>query len=120
MEAARCFARRRPEAPRRGPRWQLRWPLHRVAVSEPPELHLPDHGTPAILVGRDRDCDVVLADLAVSRHHAALVLYAGRWFVLDRGSTNGTWVNGRRIWGATSIRAGDRLQVGRTAFRLAR
>lgn len=79
---------------------------------------MPNPASPSVLLGRSHDCDVVLSDLAVSRHHAALVLYAGGWFVLDRDSTNGTWLNGRRIWGASAVRPGDRLRVGRTEFQL--
>lgn len=83
-----------------------------------PPLPLPDRSTPVLVIGRHRDCDFVIHDASTSRTHAALMLYAGRWYVTDRGSTNGTYVNGRRIWGSAVVRAGDRLSFGESTFRL--
>ena len=71
-----------------------------------------------LLIGRLDDCDVVLLDRTVSRHHAALVMFGGRWFVIDHGSTNGTWVNNRRIWGLFAVRPGDELRLGLVSLRL--
>lgn len=82
-------------------------------------LPLPDRSQPTLLVGRSRICDLVLSDAAVSRRHASLMLFGANWFVIDHGSTNGTWVNGRPVSGETVVRAGDRLRVGEALFRLA-
>src|SRR5215218_11085457 len=83
-----------------------------------PVLSLPDAAEPFLLVGRSRLCDVVVDDPTASREHAGLVLFDGQWFVCDRDSTNGTWVNGRRIWGTASVRPGDLVSFGGAAFRL--
>lgn len=83
-----------------------------------PVLPLPAPHAPFVLVGRSRRCDLVLDDLTVSREHAGLVLFGGGWFVCDRDSTNGTRVNGRRIWGTASVRPGDVIAFGDAAFRL--
>src|ERR687890_125594 len=65
------------------------------------------------VVGRSRECDVVLGDSNVSRRHAEIRPGAGgQWTVSDLGSTNGVQVNGRRITGATPLKAGDRLVFG--------
>jgi hypothetical protein len=65
------------------------------------------------LVGRSRDCDVVLADANVSRRHAEVrPAAAGTWTIADLGSTNGVVVNGRRIQGAEQLQAGDRIALG--------
>ncbi|WP_407662661.1 FHA domain-containing protein [Microlunatus elymi] len=72
-----------------------------------------------LVIGRRPDCDVVLRDEATSRVHAVLMLYARRWYVIDRESTNGTFVNERRIWGTAAVRPGDRLSLGPITFRLA-
>jgi predicted component of type VI protein secretion system len=65
------------------------------------------------LVGRSRECDIVLADANVSRRHAeVLPAAAGTWTIADLGSTNGVVVNGRRIQGAAQLRAGDRIALG--------
>jgi pSer/pThr/pTyr-binding forkhead associated (FHA) protein len=62
-------------------------------------------------LGRGADCDVVLDEPAVSKHHAR-VHFDGRASIEDSESTNGTLVNGRRIAGATFLRAGDRIALG--------
>jgi pSer/pThr/pTyr-binding forkhead associated (FHA) protein len=85
-----------------------------------PTLRLPGSDGPFLVLGRSRRCDVVVDDATVSREHAGLVLYDGHWFVCDRGSTNGTRVNGRRIWGTASVRPGDLVSFGETTFRLVR
>ena len=65
------------------------------------------------LVGRSRECDVVLADANVSRRHAeVLPAAAGAWTIADLGSTNGVVVNGRRIKGAAPLQPGDRIALG--------
>jgi pSer/pThr/pTyr-binding forkhead associated (FHA) protein len=47
--------------------------------------------------------------------------FRGRaWYVEDRGSTNGTWVNGHRITRPVALSYGDELAVGRVRFRLER
>jgi pSer/pThr/pTyr-binding forkhead associated (FHA) protein len=83
-----------------------------------PVLRLPAPEAPFVLVGRSRGCDVVIDDATVSRQHAGLVLYGGQWFVCDRGSTNGTRVNGRRVWGTMSVRPGDLVSFGEAELRL--
>lgn len=81
-------------------------------------LSLPDRGRPVMIVGRRADSDVVLSDTTVSRVHAVLMLFGGEWVIHDRQSTNGTRVNGRRVWGSTAIQPGDRVSFGRLTFRL--
>jgi pSer/pThr/pTyr-binding forkhead associated (FHA) protein len=81
-------------------------------------LSLPTSDGPFLLVGRSRRCDVVMDDPTISREHAALVLFGRHWFVCDRDSTNGTRVNGRRIWGTASVQPGDLVGFGEATFRL--
>jgi Protein of unknown function (DUF3662)/FHA domain len=66
------------------------------------------------VLGRSRDCDIVLEDTGVSRRHAELRSDGGAWTVTDLGSTNGVRVNGQDIHGAHPLRTGDRLQLGST------
>ena len=63
-------------------------------------------------IGRSGDDDVVLDAPSVSAHHAEIRYENGRYILYDRGSTNGTFVNGRRISGANMIKTGWRLRVG--------
>jgi hypothetical protein len=87
--------------------------------STPPILLLPDRSRPVLTVGRGADCDVALSDTTVSRVHAVLMLFGGQWIIHDQQSTNGTRVNGRRVWGSTVVEPGDRVSFGRLTFRLA-
>ncbi len=65
-----------------------------------------------VIVGRAAGADVVLDDPQVSRRHALLRLAEGECVVLDLGSANGTFVNGRRLSGPARLRAGDRVSFG--------
>jgi hypothetical protein len=67
--------------------------------------------TPAI-VGRGADADVIVDDAEASRHHARLEADNGIVYVSDLESTNGTYLNGRRLRQAIEIRPGDRIDVG--------
>ena len=54
--------------------------------------------------------------MTVSRHHATLHFEDGRAAVTDHGSSNGTFVNGKRIEGRVEIENGDRVMVGETVL----
>ena len=69
-------------------------------------------GPGGAVLGRSRDCDVVLDDPNVSRHHAEVRPSGGSWIVNDLGSTNGVKVNGRRIRGPESLKRGDVIEIG--------
>jgi ABC-2 type transport system ATP-binding protein len=70
--------------------------------------------TGSLLVGRDPGADVVVDDSEASARHASFVLVDGGVAVEDLGSTNGTFVNGRRVSGSQRLAAGDRVQLGNT------
>src|SRR6188508_143715 len=59
-------------------------------------------------IGRDVNNSIVIDDTFVSADHALLTFRGRAWYVEDRGSTNGTWVNG------------NELQIGRIRMRLER
>ncbi len=65
------------------------------------------------VIGRSSDA-VHLNDNTVSRQHAEVVLEEGQWKLVDRGSSNGTLLNGVRIQMPTAIRHGDQIKVGST------
>lgn len=72
------------------------------------------------VLGRGEDCHVVLDDEKASRRHTALTpLPDGTVRVEDLGSTNGTFVDGRRITAATVLRPGAVLTIGDTQLALA-
>ena len=51
----------------------------------------------SLIVGRSRSCEVVFGGEAVSRRHARFNCIGSQWYVTDLASTNGTWLNGRRV-----------------------
>jgi pSer/pThr/pTyr-binding forkhead associated (FHA) protein len=61
-----------------------------------------------------RQGSLVLGDEHASSHHALFQSAHGFWFVQDLGSTNGTWLNGRRIYAAQRLKKGDKIKIGRT------
>ncbi len=71
----------------------------------------------SIFIGRQAECDLALDDIKVSRRHAALACRDGIFFLDDLGSTNGTYVNGRRV-GRTKIAPGDRVTLGNSVLEL--
>ena len=70
-----------------------------------------------VLLGRERENDILLETDLASRYHAELRLERGRAYLLDRGSMNGTSVNGQKIWGLMPLQDGDLLEVGGQRFR---
>jgi hypothetical protein len=69
-------------------------------------------------VGRAPDCDVVVDNPSVSKHHAALVWDAAgnRVLVEDLGSSNGTHLNGEKLKAKVGVKDGDTLAFGDARF----
>ena len=90
---------------------------------KPPQLVVrrgpnPDHvyflSEETSIAGREPINDVVLPDPEVSRRHARIVLRQGVYHVEDLSSTNGTYINGRRIAALTPLVDGDVVDFGET------
>jgi pSer/pThr/pTyr-binding forkhead associated (FHA) protein len=71
-------------------------------------------------IGRAEACQVQLDDTYASQFHARIYRRDGSWFVEDLGSTNGTYLNQRRLTAPAEVRAGDRLRIGKTTLELRR
>src|SRR2546421_12481673 len=71
-----------------------------------------------INVGRVQGNDLMLPKGNVSKRHARLLFRDGRVIVTDLKSTNGTYVNGRKIAQATLVREGDKIYVGDFVLRV--
>jgi hypothetical protein len=92
---------------------RLRWPRRRGGLLPPPQ----ELEAGRLLLGRSSVCQLRFADDTVSRRHAELRLEDGCWILRDLGSSNGTWVNGRRVVEAEVV-AGDELSLGGCRVRL--
>ena len=68
----------------------------------------------ALRLGRSPDNDVILRDPATSGHHARLERRGDQFWVVDLGSTNGTFVNGESIQ-EKQLNHGDRVTLGQNS-----
>jgi pSer/pThr/pTyr-binding forkhead associated (FHA) protein len=74
-----------------------------------------DLASERVTIGKDAENGIVLDDdPTVSRLHAVLEQFPAGWCVNDLGSSNGTFLNGERIWAPQRLRHGDEVRVGRT------
>ena len=69
------------------------------------------------IIGRQTTCDIVIADHNVSRVHAEIRIVHETWQIDDRGSTNGTRVNGTEIVEPTPLASGDVIAFGAVNIR---
>ncbi len=95
-------------------------PPGRLKVIEPAERrgHTYELGD-ELTVGRAGGCQVTLeGDNYVSQLHARVFRRDGQFYVEDLGSTNGTYLNRRKVTAPIAIRKGDRLQIGKTVMEL--
>ena len=70
------------------------------------------------LIGRGAGNTIVLNDPSVSAVHALLSYRQGRWWLEDRGSTNGTVLNGVLVEQPTVVNFGDLIELGQVKLRL--
>ena len=63
-----------------------------------------------------REGSFVIDDEFASSYHARFQVARGRWYVEDLGSTNGTWLNGRRIQATQWLKKGDKIRIGHTVM----
>ncbi len=71
-------------------------------------------------IGRAEACHVRIGDRYASQFHARLYPKNGSWYVEDLGSTNGTYLNRRRLTGSAEVHAGDAIRIGKTTLELRR
>ncbi|MDQ3339327.1 MAG: sigma 54-interacting transcriptional regulator [Myxococcota bacterium] len=97
---------------------RLRSRVIRVEVVEGPATgttaNLPG---PSARIGSARDCDLVIADPTVSRHHVTLAVDEHGVRVTDARSRNGTWVDGLRVFDAIA-RGDSSIKIGASTLRL--
>jgi pSer/pThr/pTyr-binding forkhead associated (FHA) protein len=111
---------------------QRAWRAAVSAVSSHGEATLTDAGpTPSLVVQAGKQTHVfstdftagrqgslVVADDHASNHHARFQFAHGAWYVEDLKSTNGTWLNNRRMFAAQRLKKGDKIKIGRTVIQV--
>lgn len=105
-------------------------PAAKPSKGKPPShvvVHDPDAPKPRSVrlsgstdIGRAEACTIRLDDTYVSQMHARLYGQDGSWYVEDLGSTNGTFLNDRRVVAPVEVHAGDIVKVGKTVLELRR
>ena len=87
-----------------------------LLIRAPDELRSEIRLRPTNTLGRGPDQGINLYDQQASRRHAAIAWADGSFWVQDRDSTNGTYLNGRLIAGPTRLVDGDVLVMGETTL----
>jgi len=89
-----------------------------AAARRPALLQFPREAGNLFSIGRDASCDLMIADMTVSRVHARLERTPDGWLLTDLASTNGTRVNGWRVRGQVPVRVGDLVSFGTAEYSL--
>lgn len=106
-------------ASRRSKRRAKARPTRLVLTNGPNEGFAADLSGGVVIIGRSSDCAIILDDDYVSTRHAQVLADSeGGFYVEDLGSTNGTYVNGRRITAATTVTTAESIRIGRTVLQL--
>jgi predicted component of type VI protein secretion system len=78
---------------------------------------VPIHGG-QFVIGRHKECHLKASGPTISQHHCAVLVRDGKVFIRDFDSTNGTYVNQKRVRGEQELAQGDVLELGRLVFRV--
>jgi pSer/pThr/pTyr-binding forkhead associated (FHA) protein len=73
-----------------------------------------------ITIGRASESGLVIRDDYTSTYHARLLLWKDGWVVQDLDSTNGTFLDGKRVSVPTQVPLGSTVKIGTTSFELRR
>ncbi len=96
--------------------------LRQLSVGHASGLQLSPYRLPwnqeVVIIGREASCQVILDSnsyAGVSRRHAAVWLAPGLCQICDLNSSNGTYINGQRLYGCQTLQAGDRILLGQNS-----
>jgi predicted component of type VI protein secretion system len=71
-----------------------------------------------LVIGRAPNCDLPLTDEFASNMHAKLVKVGDDWVLQDLNSTNGTYLDGKRVTTPATVRLNTTIRIGATNFEL--
>lgn len=107
-------------APQRGSfRGTRSGPPHLKAIEPPPLRGQTYPLDTEVTLGRASGCQVPVHDAYASQVHARVFQSDGQWYIEDLGSTNGTYLNQRRVAGPMVMNRRDRIQIGNTVLEMA-
>jgi predicted component of type VI protein secretion system len=96
-----------------------------LAVRKVPEIVLREQmgesyrfNVPELIIGRNQNSDLILAEKTVSAEHARLSYHHGNWWVEDLLSRNGTYLNQELLSEPVVITTGDELRFGQVILRI--
>jgi pSer/pThr/pTyr-binding forkhead associated (FHA) protein len=113
----RAERRGRPAEPRpKRQRRSRRVPTKVVVLGEKGSRVSTHRLADTIEIGRAPQCHIRPNDTYISQQHARISNRNGTWVVEDMGSTNGTYLNQRKVSVPTEIGPGDRIRVGKTVL----
>jgi pSer/pThr/pTyr-binding forkhead associated (FHA) protein len=75
-------------------------------------------GVEPLTIGRASESGLVIRDDYTSTYHARLMLWDDAWKIQDLDSTNGTFVDGKRVTNPTTVSVGTPIRIGTTTFEL--
>lgn len=84
--------------------------------SENKWLSLPLSGRQELSIGREKNCDIMLPHVSVSRRHAKIIREKESYYIIDNNSTNGVIVNNRRISGKEKLHEKDVIVITNSKF----
>lgn len=88
--------------------------LRRIHAIDPDTYHVV--GPAGLKIGRTRPADLIVAEPSVSREHCVVELAADKIRVVDLNSTNGTYIDNKRLGRAEILPVGSILRVGNVSF----
>ncbi len=105
-------------AAQRAPQRKSKKVPRKAVVTEGPKKGQTYELTRELTIGRADKCQIVLDDTYVSQIHARLFPKGEGVAIEDLGSTNGTYLNRRRITSAVDLQRGDQIKIGKTVLEL--
>ena len=111
---------RRPAKPKARPAGRRKLPTKIFVLDQRGRKTATHRLNGTLQIGRAPTCQIRLDDNYISQLHAKISDRNGAWVVEDLGSTNGTYLNQRKVTAPTEISAGDRIRVGKTVLEVRR
>lgn len=89
-------------------------PPERMTVTAPDEKPQTFELDQELIIGRAESCQVLIRDTYASQVHARVFKKDSTYYIEDMGSTNGTYLNRRKVTSALPLSRGDRVKIGKT------